>query len=34
MALEVGSRLGHCQVTALIGESGMGAVNQARDTVC
>ena len=32
MALEVGSRLGHYSVTALIGEGGMGAVYQARDT--
>ncbi len=28
MALEVGSRLGHWNVTALIGEGGMGQVNQ------
>ncbi len=32
MALEVGSRLGHYNVTALIGEGGMGQVYQARDT--
>ena len=32
MALEVGSRLGHYEVTALIGEGGMGQVYQARDT--
>ena len=32
MALEVGSRLGHYQVTALIGEGGMGQVYQATDT--
>ncbi len=32
MALEVGSRLGHYDVTALIGEGGMGQVYQARDT--
>ena len=24
MAVEVGSRLGHCDLTALIGEGGMG----------
>ena len=30
MALEVGSRLGHLYVTALIGEGGMGQVYQAR----
>ena len=29
MALEVGSRLGHYDVTALIGEGGMGQVYQA-----
>ena len=32
MALNVGSRLGHYDVTALIGEGGMGQVYQARDT--
>ncbi len=32
MTLEVGSRLGHYNVTALIGEGGMGEVWQARDT--
>ena len=32
MALEVGSRLGHYDVTALIGEGGMGQVYQAIDT--
>ncbi len=32
MALEVGSRLGHYHVTALIGEGGMGQVYQATDT--
>ena len=32
MALEVGARLGHYQVTALIGEGGMGQVYQATDT--
>ncbi len=32
MALEVGSRLGHYEVTALIGEGGMGQVYQATDT--
>ena len=32
MALEVGSRLGHYQVSALIGEGGMGQVYQATDT--
>ena len=32
MALEVGSRLGHHDVTALIGEGGMGQVHQATDT--
>ena len=31
MALEIGSRLGY-QVTALIGEGGMGQVYQATDT--
>ena len=32
MPLEVGSRLGHYDVTALIGEGGMGQVYQATDT--
>ena len=32
MALEVGSRLGHYDVAALIGEGGMGRVYQATDT--
>ncbi len=32
MALEIGSRLGHYDVTALIGEGGMGQVYRARDT--
>ncbi len=32
MALEIGSRLGHYEVTALIGEGGMGQVYQAIDT--
>ena len=32
MPLTVGSRLGHYQVTALIGEGGMGQVYQATDT--
>ena len=32
MALEIGSRLGHYAVTALIGEGGMGQVYQATDT--
>ena len=32
MSLNVGSRLGHCDVTALIGEGGMGQVCQATDT--
>ncbi len=32
MALHVGSRLGHYEVTALIGEGGMGQVYRARDT--
>ncbi len=31
MALEVGSRLGHYDVTALIGEGGMGEVYRARE---
>ena len=32
MALTVGSRLGHYDVTALIGEGGMGQLDQATDT--
>ena len=32
MALEVGSRLGHYDVSALIGEGGMGRVYRATDT--
>ena len=32
MPLSVGSRLGHDDVTALIGEGGMGQVYQAADT--
>ena len=32
MPLEVGSRLGHYNVTAKIGEGGMGEVYRARDT--
>ena len=32
MALQVGSRLAHYDVTALIGEGGMGQVYRARDT--
>ena len=32
MALNVGSSLGHYEVTALIGEGGMGQVYQATDT--
>ncbi len=32
MPLNVGSRLGHYDVTALIGEGGMGEVYRARDT--
>ena len=32
MPLSIGSRLGHYDVTALIGEGGMGQVYQATDT--
>ncbi len=32
MALTVGTRLAHYDVTALIGEGGMGQVYQATDT--
>ena len=32
MTLAVGSRLGHYDVTAKIGEGGMGEVYRARDT--
>ena len=32
MPLNVGSRLGHYDVAALIGEGGMGQVYQATDT--
>ncbi len=31
MAIEIGSRFGHYDVTALIGEGGMGPVYQAAD---
>jgi hypothetical protein len=31
MSLEVGSRLGHYNVTALIGEGGMGQVYRAEE---
>ncbi len=32
MPLDIGSRLAHYDVTALIGEGGMGQVYQATDT--
>ena len=32
MALDIGSRIAHYDLTALIGEGGMGQVYQARDT--
>ena len=32
MPLNIGSRLGHYDVTAKIGEGGMGQVYRARDT--
>ena len=32
MSLNVGSKLGHYDVTALIGEGGMGQVYRATDT--
>ncbi len=32
MALTIGSRLGHYDVTALIGQGGMGQVYRATDT--
>lgn len=32
MALQPGSRLGHYEVVAFIGEGGMGQVSRARDT--
>ena len=32
MPLDIGSRLAHYDVTALIGEGGMGEVYRARDT--
>jgi hypothetical protein len=31
MALQVGSRLGHLDMTALLGEGGMGQVYRAND---
>ena len=33
VALSVGDRLGHYDVTALIGEGGMGQVYQTTDTI-
>ncbi len=32
MALSPGTRLGHYDVTALLGEGGMGQISQAADT--
>ena len=32
MPLSAGTRLGHYDVTAFLGEGGMGEVDQARDT--
>ena len=32
MPLDVGSRIAHYEITALIGEGGMGRVHQATDT--
>ncbi len=32
MSLSPGTRLGSCEVTALIGQGGMGEVYRARDT--
>ncbi len=31
MALEIGSRLGHYDVTALIGKGGMGQIDKAHE---